>query len=171
MSDAYIEKAKQLLNSKKYREAALLIDQLLAKNKENDELWYLRGLVSLKVKSYAAAHECLARAASLKRKPEYYKLSGMASMECYEFEAALESFMLASGMDKQDPELPFYISICYMFLNDPMGKQYMEKAFTMNKKRTKQLISEFYSIFFKNDKEISGKVKSELEKKIDGIKT
>ncbi len=171
MPDYNIEQAKDLLNSEQFKEAATALNSLIGKNKENDELWYLRGLVSLKLRNYEAAHECFEHALWINKKAEYFKVKGMAHMEMYEFEEAVEQFENAVQLNKKDASTFFYIAICYMFLKNPLGKENLEKAYFLDKKKTKTLIKNFYSIFFKEGQGINQKIKSELGRKIESIST
>ena len=167
MVENTIEKAKNLLNSGKFRETGALLNMLLGKDKNNDELWYLRGLVSLKLKNYETAQEYFERALWIKKRAEYYQIKGMAHMEMYEFEEAIDQFEKAAHIDEKNPSTFFYIALCYMFLNNPVGKEYMEKAYSISKKKTKELVKNFYSVFFKE--ELTDGTKKDLESKIENI--
>src|SRR3989338_351177 len=106
---ADIKYAKTLLAKGNYRQAATELDMLLRKEKENEELWYLRGVVSLKLNNYDAAHENFQRANWIKKKAEHFKIMGMAHLEVFELEEAIDDFKQAIAMEKGDSELPFFI--------------------------------------------------------------
>ncbi len=171
MVEDTLDQAKSLLNAERFKEAATALNTLIGKNKDNDELWYLRGLVSLKLKNYDNAHEYFEHALWINQKPAYYKIKGMAHMEMYEFEQALEQLEKAAELDKKDVSTFFYIAICYMFLNNQLGKEYLQRAYVLDKKKTKSLIKNFYSIFFKEEKLLNSKIKRALESKIESIPT
>jgi len=164
------EKAKSLIVERKYREAGMLLDKLLSKVKDDPELWYTRGILSLKLKNYDKAHECFENAIMLENKAKYHKTKGMAHLEMFEVDEAVESFENALEQEKKDPSLYFFMSVCYMLLNDPRGKEYMERAYLVNPKKTKQLITNFYEAFFEKDPNVSENVKKELKKRVDDIK-
>lgn len=163
MPEYTIEKARNLLNSEKFKDAAAALDTLLGRNRNNGELWYLRSLVSLKLKNYENAHECLERALWISKRAEYYKINGMAYMETYEFELAIEQFENAALLNKKDAGVFFYIAICHLFLNNPLGREYLEKAYILNKKKTGELIIKFYSMFFRGNAMLNQRIKKELE--------
>ncbi|HLD59592.1 MAG TPA: hypothetical protein VI912_01250 [Candidatus Bilamarchaeaceae archaeon] len=160
-----VEKAKELLKNRNYLEAAELIENSLKKN-ENDELWYLRGIISLKLKSYDYAHECFETAYWINKKPEYLKTDGMAYMEMLEVEEAIEKFKEANEI-KEDAEHYFFIAVCYMFLNDDKSKEFLKKAYEMNKDKTVRLLKDFFNSFFRDNPEVGQKTKEMIEEKID----
>jgi len=164
------ERAKSLIIDKEYRKAGNILDKLLAKKKDNPELWYTRGVLSLKLKNYDKAHECFEHAIMLERKAKYYKTKGMAHLELFEVDEALDSFENALMYEKKDPAIHFFLSVCYMLFNDPRGKEYMEKAYVIDSKKTKQMLKNFYQAFFAKDPKISKNVKDELKKRIEEIK-
>lgn len=169
MREQGIGQARSLLNAERYREAANVLNLLIGKNKGNDELWYLRGLVSLKLKNYENAQECFERALWLSKKAAYHKIRGMAYMETYELEAAIGEFESASLLDGRDAGIFFYIAVCHMFLNNPLGRDYLEKAYALNKKKTKELAGKFYMVFFNGNPLLSPKIRKELGWKIERI--
>ncbi len=167
--DKDLQKAKELINSEKYREAAVMLEKLLGADRDNDEFWYIRGLLSLKLKNYGLAHECFERAIIISRKYEYFKINGMAYMEMYRFEEAIQQFERAIRLNKRDHTAYFYIALCYMFLNNPAGRSYLETAYRIDRKKTKTLIKNFYSIFFKEDLSLNERTKKSIESEINSI--
>ena len=163
------EKAKSLVVERKYKEAGMLLDKLLSNVKDDPELWYTRGILSLKLKNYDMAHECFENAIMLESKAKYHKTKGMAHLEMFEVDEAVESFEKALKHEKKDSSVYFFMSVCYMLLNDPRGKEYMERAYLINPKKTKQLIANFYEAFFARDPSINANVKKELKKRVDDI--
>jgi len=161
--------ARNLISTGKLRDAATLLDKELTKTKQNDDIWYLRGIVSLKLNNYEAAHECFERALSIRAKPEYHKVIGMAHLEMFEFKQAVDSFLKASELDKKDAENYVYLGICLVFLDDPRSKEFMEKAYLRDKKKTKEMLVSFYNHFFAKDPSIKEGVKKDLKKRIDSI--
>jgi len=162
--------ARTLLAAGKYREAARVLDRLIRTNGEKDELWYLRGLVSLKLKSYDNALECFERALMLGRKSRYHQIKGMAHFEIYEIDEAEEEFLNALALDPNDATTNFFLAICYLFQDDPRSEDYIRKAYGLNGKRTKQLLMNFYTLFLKNDPKILETQKKRVEQRIRQIK-
>jgi tetratricopeptide (TPR) repeat protein len=164
-----INDARSLIFAGKYREAGVLLDSLLKKEKENDELWYLRGIVSLKLKSYEHAHECFEHALWLNKKAEYYKIKGMAHMEMFELWEALSDFEAALKLDKNDATTYFLIAICYLLLGDERSEYYLKSAWKLNRKRTKTLLKNFYESLIQPDPYTNKKMKDEIEKQLKDL--
>lgn len=162
-----IERARSLIIAGKYREATLLLDRLLRKEKENDELWYLRGILSLKLKNYNYAQECFERAVWIIQKAQYFKIMGMAHMELFELEEALADFKKALEHDPNDATVHFFIAICYLFTDDQRVGKHLQYAWRIDRKRTKQLLENFYSMFIKKDPGVNKKMKAEIEKELN----
>ncbi len=164
-----LEEAKKLLNENKLKEAGVAFDTLLTNKRDTPDLWYLRGLVSLKTKNYPFAHECFEYALAIQKRSEYYKINGMAFMEEYDLEAALEEFEGGLEIEKKDPELYFYSALCCLFLNDTRAKNFLEKAHTLDKKKMKNMVTNFFDIFFKDDHLIDEKTKQAIKQKIEKL--
>ncbi len=167
---ADVSGVKALIAAEKYREAGRALDRLLME-RDDDELWYLRGLVSLKLKSYDEALECFERALALKKAPLYYRMKGVARLERFELERALDDFGAALRMDSSDLLSNFYVAVCYMFLDDPRSAVFLKRAFALDKERTRSMLKNFYVMFFKKDPLLSKALKEDLERRIDRIKT
>lgn len=161
--------ARKLISQGKLRDASIFLDSSIAKTPENDDLWYLRAIVSLKLNNYDNAHECLEHAISIKTRAEYFKLIGMAYLEMFEIDHSLEAFLRAIELDKKDAENYIYVAICLIMLDDPKSKEFVEKAYVRDKAKTKKMLKEFYSSFFATDFSITSGIKKEIEKKIDSI--
>lgn len=161
--------ARSLVSEGRLREAGTLLDEELSKSPNNDDLWYMRGIISLKLSNYENAHECFEHALSLKKTARYYKVIGMAHLEMFEIEDAVEAFSHAIELDKKDPETYFFIALCLIFLDDPRSKEYMEKAYLRDKKKTKALLKGFYESFFARDPQLKTKIKKEIEARINSI--
>lgn len=162
--------ARRLISHGKLREAAVFLDYSIAKMPNNDDLWYLRAIVSLKLNNYDNAHECLEHAVSIRKNSEYFKLIGMAHLELFELNHALEAFLNAIEFDKKDAENYVYSAICLVMLDDPNSKAFIEKAYTRDKAKTKKMLKEFYACFIGTDTSLNIGIKKEIEKKIDSIK-
>ncbi len=165
-----IEQARSLLAKQRYREAAHLLDLLLPRDADNDELWYLRGMASLKMKNYDAAQECFGRALILGKKSRYYQIKGMAHFEVFEMEDARDAFLEAAAMEPDDPTTNFFLAMCYLFLDDPRSDDYIRKAYAANRKKTKQLLLNFYTLFLKGDPRINEAQRNAIESQIGGLK-
>ncbi len=159
----------KLLKSQEYMTAGRLLDLEISKNKSNHYLWYLRGVVSLNANNYPNSLECFSRALNLKKEYEYFRLKGMTYFQIFEFEEAIIEFENALKI-KKNSEIYFYLSLCYMFLDDPISKDYLETAYLKNKKKTKILLKSFYNSILKNSWELNKKQKDELEKLFELLK-
>lgn len=168
---AEFDEARNLLTQQKYKEAAEALDRMTPNNKNKDEFWYLRGVVSLKLRNYDAAQEYFERAVLLDKKSKYYQIKGMAHFEVFEIEEAIESFLKALALEPNNATTHFFLSICYLFLDDPRSDFYIRKARKIDTKKTKQLLLNFYSLFLKNDPHMSAAQKAKIEEKIRKIKT
>lgn len=162
------QEIKELIKSREYLTAGKILDLEISKNKNNPNLWYLRGIVSLKSKNYPHSLECFDRALQLKKDFEYFRIKGMTYLEMFEFEEALIEFENALKLRK-DSEVYFYISLCYMFLDDPRAREYMETAYLRDKEKTKKLLLSFYSGVFENSWELNEKQKKELKELLDSL--
>lgn len=167
---AEISDARALISSGKYREAGRLIDRLLGAQ-ETHELWYLRGVVSLKMRNYDDAIEDFDRALSMRKNALYLRMKGVAKLELFELQDAISDFSDALKLEPDDLLSNFYAAVCYMFLDDPRSAGYLKKAFSIDRKKTKELLKDFYVMFFREDPLISKALKSDLERRIDRIKT
>lgn len=164
-----LAKARELLTKQEYTEARNLLEDLLEHDKENDELWYLRGVLSLKLKNYGRAQEFLDRALFIKRKPEYHKMKGMGYFEVYELENAIGSFKEALELEANDAVSHFFLAICYMLKDDPKAVEHIRMAREADPKKTRQLLSNFYSLFIEKDRRISDEQKKSISEKIKAL--
>jgi len=162
--------AKNLIASGKYREASKILDRMLME-KESDDIWYLRGLISLKMKNYDSALESFEHALYIDKKAIYFRMKGVARMERFELEQAIGDFGEALKMDSDDLLSNFYIAVCYMFLDNPKSSAYLKRAFIIDKERTKNILKDFYIMFFRQDPLISKAIKEDLARRIDRIRT
>lgn len=163
------KRAKKLITDKRYAEANRIINKMLSEQRENDELWYLKGILLLKLGEYDAAMESFREALWIEKKPEYFKMQGMTNFELFELEDAIKNFQEAITLDKKDAVSHFFIALCYMFLDDPKSQEYVKKAYKLNKKRTTELVRNFYQVFFSKTPFMKKTVKDALEKEIEEI--
>jgi len=163
------ERARQYLSEGRYKEAMSLLDLMLSKEKGNDELWYLRGVVSLKLKSYDAAMEYFERALSIRQRAEYHRIRGMAQLEVFEIDEAIESFDAALGLDPKDPTSRFFLAVCFMMMDDPRAADHLKSAIAADPKRTRQLLMNFYTMMFDKDRTVSESDKKRMQDKIRSI--
>ncbi len=161
-----VEEAKSLISQRRYAEAAGILDRLLTSFSGNDELWYLRGMVSLKQKNYDAAQECFERALSLGRKSRYYQIKGMAHLELFELDEAVSAFDEALAVEPSDPTTNFFLAICYMFKDDPRSESHIKKAYQLDGKKTRQLLMNFYTLFLKDDPRVADALKKKVEERL-----
>jgi tetratricopeptide (TPR) repeat protein len=165
-----IEEARGLIVQQRYREAAGALDRMLAADSGRDELWYLRGIVSLKMKNYDAALECFERALMLGRRSRYYQIKGMAHFELFEMDRAVEAFGEALAIEPRDATTNFFLAICYMFLDDPRSDEHIRRARELDSRRTRQLLLNFYTLFMKDDPRVGAAVKKRIEERMNGLK-
>ncbi len=164
------KEVQRLIKQKRYKEAAELLDRMLTKDKENADLWFLRGVVSLKLRSYDVAHENIGMALLIDEKPEYHRMKGIAHFEVFELEDAIKEFRDAIGLDEKDATSHFFLSMAYMFADDPRSEAYLKKAKELNGRKTRQLLKNFYSVFLKKDPSVSDAQKRKIEGLISSIK-
>lgn len=157
-----------MISKGEYAEAARLLDQDLAK-KEGDRLYYLRAVVSYKLKNYDYAHEMLEHALFMKKDPQYLKFKALVLMETLDFADALETLKEALHLTR-DAEAYFLASVCLMFMDSPKSREYLQLAYLADRAKTKSLIRHFYEIFFRSNQFVSMKEKKALEAKIALIK-
>ncbi|MBN1169720.1 tetratricopeptide repeat protein [Candidatus Micrarchaeota archaeon] len=163
-----IKKAEDLLNQKKYRQAADILDIIIAKG-GGDRAFYLKGVTALKLKNYDLAQEYFLKAIKLSDRAEYRQVKGMSHFEVFQLEEALEEFKKAIDLDKRDVTPYFFIAMSYMFLDDPRGEEYLKTAKKMDGKKTRQLLKNFYATFIKDDPKASQGVKKKIIDMISGI--
>ncbi|VVC04112.1 Tetratricopeptide repeat protein [Candidatus Bilamarchaeum dharawalense] len=168
---AGFDEARNLLTQQRYKEAASVLDRVISENKNKDEFWYLRGVVSLKLRNYDVAQECFERALLLDRKSKYYQIKGMAHFELFEIEDAVEAFLNALALEPNNAATNFFLSICYLFLDDPRSDFYIRKAHNVDSKKTKQLLLNFYTFFLKNDPRMSPAMKAKVEAKLHDMRS
>ncbi len=164
-----LETVKNLLAGGKYQEAGRLLNRLLQRNRDNDELWYFLGVLAVKLKNYDLAHEHLERAISLRKKPAYLWFKGMAHMETLEIKEAIEVFRELLEIEGSSVDANFFLAICYLLFDDPRSERHMKKAYRLDKKRTKQLLKNFFSTFIGGSPEIRGSLKTKIEKELEGL--
>ncbi len=162
-----LETAKKMISAGKYREAGRVINKLLRKNRENDQLWYFLGLLALKMKNYDLADEYIEQAISIKTKPEYFWLKGMAKLEILETEAAIETFSRLLEMDENNVDANFFLSVCYLLIDDLRSEKFLKKAFKLNKRRTKQLLRNFFETFIKERADTAPAVLTKISEEIE----
>ena len=162
-----LQTARNYLSKGKYSEAGTILNRLIRKNRDNDELWYFLGVLAVKLKNYDTAHEYLERALSLNKKPEYLWFKGMAYMETLEIEDAVAVFHEVLDIDRNNVDANFFLSICYLLLDDSKSDIYMKKAYKKDKKKTKQLLRNFFEAFVSRSARPG--LKSKIEKHLDTL--
>jgi tetratricopeptide (TPR) repeat protein len=165
-----VEEARALLVQQRYKEAGSMLDRLILGNKEDDELWYLRGMISLKAKNYDSAMECFERALLISRRARYYQIKGMAHFELFELREAVAAFHDALAMEPQDVVSNFFMALCYMLQDDPRCGRHLRTAYDLDPKKTKHMLMNFYTLFLQNDPRLSGLQKAGIEKRMKELK-
>jgi tetratricopeptide (TPR) repeat protein len=164
------DEVRTLLAQQRYRDAGKVLDERLRQGRDDDQLWYLRGVVSLKLKSYDSAQEYFERALFIRKKPDYFRMKGMAHFEIFELEEAIEAFTDALALAPKDVESEFFIAICYMLMDDPRSDTHLKNARKLDSRRTGQLLSNFYSFFIANDPRVGDAQKKRIEQKLKSLK-
>ena len=90
---------------------------------------------------------------------------GMAYMEEFDIKNAINRF-IAGLSQEQDVELYVFLSICHMFLSDARSKQYLKKAYSLNKKKTVEMLSQFFTSFIKDHPEIGTETKRLMKNRL-----
>jgi tetratricopeptide (TPR) repeat protein len=165
-----LEEARGLLSAGRYKEAGRLLDAILTGSGGSDEAWYLRGMVFLKTRNYDGAQECFEHALALGRKSRYYQIKGMAHFELFEMEDAAESFRNALSLEPDDATTNFFLALCYLFLDDGRADECMKRAYSQNSRKTAQLLTNFYTLFIKDDPRISKAQKDAIEERMKKLR-
>ncbi|MFN7991687.1 MAG: tetratricopeptide repeat protein [Candidatus Micrarchaeia archaeon] len=167
---AETEEAKALIAQGRYKEAGAALDRTLISLRDDDEAWYLRGVVFLKLKNYDGAQECFERALILGRKSRYYQIKGMAHFELFEMNEAAEAFRNALAIEPEDATTNFFLAMSYLFLDDPRSDDHLKRANGLNSKKTRALLMNFFTLFIKDDPRISAAQKSKIEERMKAIR-
>src|SRR5512143_108475 len=166
-----LEEARNLLGSGRYKEAGSVLDAVLASSRSNDEAWYLRGMVFLKMKNYDGAQECFEHALMLGRKSRYYQIKGMAHFELFEMDEAAEAFRNALSLEPDDATTNFFLALSYLFLDDGRADEFLRRAYQLNSKKTAQLLMNFYTLFIKSDPRVNDAQKKMIEERMRGLRS
>jgi tetratricopeptide (TPR) repeat protein len=153
-----------LINQGKYKEAHGALERM----KDDERKYFLKGIIAIKQKNYDAAQEFFYRASEISKKPEYFRMMGIAHLEIFEMEEALEDFKKAISLDENDATSHFFISISYLFMDNPKAEEHMRKARGLDEKKTKQLLRNFYTLFIKDDPMATDAQKKRMD---DAIRT
>ncbi len=159
---ASIKQARELLEKGDYKQAAEAIDELLRAKKDDDRLWYMRAVAAIKLKSYDSAQECLLQAIILKDRPEYRRLKGMAYLEIFELENAIEEFKKAIKLKPADAGTHFFLFLAYAMMDDPRAADHLRQALKLDPKAARELLENTYSIFVENDPHLSAAQKNKI---------
>ncbi len=145
-----IKEAESLLIEKKYKEASHMLQKILAKG-GNEKAYFLKGILSLKLKNYKVAQEYFSRAIEMKPKAEYHHMKGLSHFEIFEMEDAEKEFLNVIGKNKKDAEAHFFLALSYMFMDDPRGEEYLKAALDIDSRKTKALLKNFFLAFISKD--------------------
>jgi hypothetical protein len=83
---------------------------------------------------------------------------------------AQEAFKHSLAMEPDDPVAHFFLSLCYLFQDDPRSGKHLKIAFEKDSKKTKQLLMNFYSLFLQNDPRITPALHARLEQRLKDMK-
>lgn len=147
------------INQGKYKEAFTALDRM----KDGERKFFLKGIIALKQKNYDVAQEFFYQATEISEKPEYFRMMGIAHLEIFEMDNALEDFKKAITLDENDVASHFFISISYLFMDNPRAEEHMRRARSLDEKKTKQLLRNFYTLFIKDDPAASDAQKRKMD--------
>ncbi len=159
-------RARQLIAQGHYREAKDIVDDLI-RQKEDDELYYLRGIISLKMKNYDSAQEYFERALTISNKAIYHRTIAMAYFELFDIENAIDAFKESLKLDPQDHTSNFFLALSYMLIDNPTSTEFLKRAYAINPKKTQTLLYRFYDLFVKKDPAISDAQKKKIMQSIE----
>jgi tetratricopeptide (TPR) repeat protein len=159
------EDIQALINNGKYKEAREALDRM----EDGDRKYFLKGIVALREKNYDLAQELFSRAIEISKKPEYFRMRGISHMEILEVEKAAENFVQTIKMDKNDIMAHFFLSVSYLFMDDPRAEEHMRNARDIDEKKTKQLLRNFYTIFIKEDPAVTDAQKKKMHETINTL--
>ncbi|MBN2121658.1 hypothetical protein JW721_01190 [Candidatus Micrarchaeota archaeon] len=162
-----MESVLRRLENGEVEEVRATARELLRKNRDDPEGWFLMGMVSQYKKNGDYALECFERALYLEKTGKYHKAKGMSHIGLFEFEEAAEELKKALEMNK-DADSHFMLSIALMFLKDEEANGQMVEAYKINPSKTKEMLKDFFDTFFKNDESIPESEKKEMLRKLMG---
>jgi tetratricopeptide (TPR) repeat protein len=143
--------ARGLIENGKYKEAAHVLDILLGKDRDDPDLWFLKGLVALKLRNYQIAKDHLVHAIALRDKPEYRKMMGIVHFEMFEIEDAVDEFLHGKQDKKLDAETHMYLAICFMLLDDPRSSKHLKEALKLDPEGNSRSLDQFFHGFIEKD--------------------
>lgn len=168
IQDNTIQKIRTLISENKLNAAIKLTKSYLSLKPNNPELWFLRSVIALKQNQHELATGFIDKAITISKKPEYIKHKAIIKMDLNEFEEAMRLFKEESAL-KNDVESMVYAGCCGFLLEDPESSVYLSHALKSDRKKTKEMLNDFYHIFFELDPLIGDGVKKMLKKKIDEL--
>ncbi len=151
-----------LINQGKYREAHAALDRM----KDPERKYFLKGIIAIRQKNYDVAQEFFYKAAEISEKAEYYRMMGIAHLEIFEMQEAVEDFKKAIMIDPNDASSHFFIAISYLFMDNPQAEEHMRTARNLDEKKTKQLLRNFYTLFIKDDPAATEAQKKKMDETI-----
>lgn len=169
MEKAEEARIKTLLAKRKYREAKKILDSYALKNKQDETVWYLLGIIAMRMKNYELAHEHFERSISIRKNRDSLLLDGLAYLEMLDTESAKNRFISFLEIEPGNQEANFYLGICYLLEGNQISSEYIKKAYEANKRRTAVMLNDFFRevieknpVYSQNDKEEIRKI---LQKK------
>jgi len=164
-----MENVLQKLQKGKVEEVRATARELIRKDREGPEGWFLMGMVSHYKGNEDYALECFERALYLQKSEKFHKAKSVAHMALFEFEEAAQDLKKALAL-KKDPESHFLLSIALMFLSHPRASDEMLEAYRLNPGKTREMLQNFFHAFFRDDKSIPEKEKKEIMRMLSGEK-
>ncbi|MEM4367096.1 MAG: hypothetical protein QW035_03120 [Candidatus Anstonellales archaeon] len=162
-----LEKARQLIDEGKLRDALDMLAEEVKRN-EHPEMWYLMGLSAMLLEENGRAMEYFQRANALKRSVKYTNGMAYLALKLGKIKTAYKHALEGNAIE-ENVDSCFVAFVCLLFMNDPRSKDYIKKAYALDKQKTIKLVSQFYEKVIKRSPEVSDADKREIEAKIRKI--
>ena len=91
---------------------------------------------------------------------------GLAYLEMLDVEEAQDRFTEYLGSYGDEPEVNFYLAICYLLQDDPRTNEQMKKAYSADKKKTIRMLNEFFHEVIEKNPRFDESVKKQIRKKL-----
>ncbi len=164
-----LKKAGELIEKNSLDQAQDILQKALEKNNEDDGALYLRALIHQKRKSYNLAIDNFTRAIAIRRKKEYLRELALCNFEIFDLDEATKNLRGALEIDSEDFISNFFYAMCLLLMDDPRAKKALEKAKSIDGKKTKLLLKSFTDLFIMRDPKLSNSYKENVSVKIENF--
>jgi thioredoxin-like negative regulator of GroEL len=90
----------------------------------------------------------------------------MAHFEMFELDDAIAAFRQSLAMEPHDVASHFFLALCYLLQDDPRSGSHLKLAYEADRKKTKQLLVNFYTLFLQNDPHVTRSQKARIEQRV-----